>query len=75
MNEKIKINWYRCKVDKAEMSKLTQTSDFRGLCQVIPQLALFFATCALCWFLFHKMGWSNWHWMLPVLLLALFIHG
>ncbi|MEO6845997.1 MAG: fatty acid desaturase, partial [Chthoniobacterales bacterium] len=42
---------------------------------VIPQLALFFATCALCWFLFHKMGWSNWHWMLPVLLLALFIHG
>jgi len=41
MNDQIKINWYRCKVDRKVMSELMQPSNARGFLQVIPQLALF----------------------------------
>ena len=44
MTEQIKINWYRCKVDKAEMSALMRKSDARGFLQAGGQLLLFAVT-------------------------------
>ena len=75
MNEQIKISWYRSKVDKKLMSELMRTSDFRGLCQVIPQLALFFVTGTLAYFAFRNVHASNWPWAVPLLYCALFLHG
>ncbi len=75
MTEHIKINWYRCKVDKAVMSKLMRKSDTRAFAQVIPQLSLFAATATLANLAFLNVHKSNWRSSLPVLLLALFVHG
>jgi fatty acid desaturase len=75
MNENIKINWYRCKVDKKVMSELMKTSDARALRQVIPQLALFAATGTLAYLAFLNVHASNWKWSMPLLLAALFLHG
>ena len=75
VNEQIKINWYRCKVDKKLMSELMKTSDARALAQVIPELALFFVTGSLCYAAFLQIHPNTWIWAVPLLLAALFIHG
>ncbi len=75
MNEQIKINWYRCKVDKKVMSELMKTSDFRGFCQVIPQLALFLTTGLLAYAAYLQIDAKTWMWAVPLTLLGLFVHG
>ncbi|MBI2517411.1 MAG: fatty acid desaturase [Opitutae bacterium] len=75
MNEQIKINWYRCKVDKALMSELMRRSDTRAFTQVLLQLALFAATGALAFKIHRHLDGNNWPWMLPLLLGVLFLHG
>ena len=75
MNEQIKINWYRTKVDKKVMSELMKTSDFRGFCQVIPQLALFLVTGTLAYMAYLNIHVTNWMWSVPLLIVALFVHG
>jgi fatty acid desaturase len=75
MTEQIKINWYRCKVDKAAMSELMQRNDARALAQAIPQLLLFGLTATLAYLAFLNLNIRNWQWALPILLLALFVHG
>lgn len=75
MNEPIKINWYRSKVDKQLMSALMKTSDFRGFCQVIPQWTLFLTTGTLAYLAYLQIHVTNWMWSVPLLLLALFVHG
>ena len=75
MDEPIKINWYRCKVDKAVMSALMRKSDARAFAQVIPQLLLFAATGTGAYVAFLNVHVTNWPWALPLLLLALFVHG
>jgi fatty acid desaturase len=75
MNEQIKISWYRCKVDKRVMSELMKTSDLRGFCQVIPQLALFLGTGTLAYLAYRQIDAANWIWSVPLLLAALFVHG
>ena len=75
MNEQIRINWYRCKVDKAVMSELMRKSDARAFAQVIAELLLLAATGTLAYFAFLNVHASNWRLSLPLLLLALFVHG
>ncbi|MDD5199422.1 MAG: fatty acid desaturase [Terrimicrobiaceae bacterium] len=75
MNEQIKINWYRTKIDRQVMSELMKSSDFRGLCQVVPQFALYLTTGALSYLAFLNIHAANWQWSVPLLLLALFAHG
>jgi fatty acid desaturase len=75
MTDQIKINWYRCKVDKALMSELMRKSDARGFAQVIPQLLLFAFTGTIAYIAFLNVHKYNWKWSLPLLLLALFVHG
>jgi fatty acid desaturase len=75
VNDQIKINWYRCKVDKKVMSELMRSSDLKGLATVVPQLAFFFFTAAMAWLAYVNLHASNWRWALPLLLVALFVHG
>jgi len=75
MTDQIKINWYRTKVDRAVMSALMRKSDARALAHVIPQLLLFVVTGTLAYLAFLNVHASNWPWALPLLLLALFVHG
>jgi fatty acid desaturase len=75
MTEQIRINWYRSPVDKAVMSGLMRKRDGRALLQVVPQLALFALTGTLAYLAFLHVHRSNWPSALPVLLLALFVHG
>ena len=67
MTESIKINWYRCKVDKALMSELMRKSDARAFLQVIPQFALFVLTGTLAYLAFRHLNSLNWPTALPLL--------
>jgi len=75
MNEQIKINWYRCKVDMKVMSELMKTSDWQGLKQCLGQLALFFATGTMAFLAYKNINAANWTWAVPFMLFTLFIHG
>src|SRR5271154_3909703 len=75
MNESIKINWYRTKVDKPVMSALMRKSDAKAFAQVVPQLLLFAVTGTLAYLAFLNVHQDNWPWALPLLLLAVFVHG
>ena len=70
-----KINWYRCKIDKKQMTELMKTSDFHGLRQVICQLGLFCATGMLAFSAAQSVTITNWPWSVPVVTVALFMHG
>ena len=75
VNEQIKIDWYRTKVDKQVMSELMRKSDARAFAQVLPQLGLFVLTGALAYLAFLNVHPATWPWALPLLLLALSVHG
>jgi fatty acid desaturase len=75
VDQPVKINWYRTKVDKAVMSELMRKSDARAFAQVIPQLLLFVVTATLAWLAYRNVHADNWPWSVPLVLLALFVHG
>jgi fatty acid desaturase len=75
MHDKLKVNWYRTKVDKAIMSELMRRSDARAFAQVIPQLGLYALTGTLAYLIFLRLDATNWPWAVPLLLLALLAHG
>ena len=70
-----KINWYRCTVDKEVLRALMQTSDAKAFRQVFCQIGLFCTTGALAYAAFLQIHASNWMWSVPLLYLALFVHG
>ena len=70
-----KIKWYRTKVDKDLLGELMKTSDLHGLRQVICQLGLFFVTGLLANSAAQKVSTTNWFWSMPLLIIALFVHG
>jgi len=75
MNEQININWYRCPVDKAVMSRLMKKDDVKGLRQALLQLGLYALTATLSYLAYAGINAGNWPWMVPVLLFCLFWHG
>ncbi len=70
-----KINWYRTKVDKKVMSELMKQDNWHGFVQVGLQLGLFITTGLLAYAAFLNISAANWMWAVPLLLLALFVHG
>jgi|UniRef100_UPI00404A8D4C fatty acid desaturase len=75
MAEKIKISWYRCKVDREVMREFIRKSDAKGLAHVIPSILLYATTATLAYFAFVNLNATNWPTALPLVLLALFVHG
>ena len=70
-----KITWYRSPIDRETMSRLMQKSDAKGLIHAGLHLALFATTTTLAYIAFQNVTNSNWAWSVPVLLLAVFVHG
>ncbi len=64
----LKIDWYRCPIDKAVLSSLVQKSDAKGFVQAAGHLGLWMATGTACLMLFNA---SQWLWFF----IALFLHG
>jgi len=75
MNEQIKINWYRTKVDRQLMSALMKRSDFKALRQSLLQLGLFALTATLSYLAFRHITAANWYVSVPLLFFCLFLHG
>ena len=65
---KARIAWYRSPVDRETMALLNQRSDWKGLRQTLGHLGLLALTAATAWYAAERR-------LLPVLLLALFLHG
>jgi fatty acid desaturase len=75
LQKEIKITWYRSRVDRATMSHLMQKSDARGFVHASLHLALFAATATLACLAWACVTPTNWIWSVPLLLLAVFVHG
>ena len=71
----IRINWYRSPIDRAVLSRLVQRNDARAFTQVLLQLGLFALTAAIAYAIYRRIDAGNWPWMVPLLLLSLFVHG
>ena len=68
VRKNLKINWYRCPIDKKVLRVLIQKSDRQGCFQAGGHLALFICTGALTYYFFEQ-GW----WIAFLVLLSL--HG
>jgi len=64
----LKIDWYRCPIDKQILSGLVEKSDAKGLFQAVGHLGLWVLTGALSYVFFTTQAWG---WFL----FALFLHG
>ena len=69
------IDWYRTPIDRDDLNHLMQRSDLRGWLQVLPHLGAWFLSGWLAYLSFDALSTDNWLWMLPALILTLFIHG
>ena len=74
-DDSLKVNWYRCPIEKAELQKLMRRNDLRGWLQTGCHLGLFFITGFLAYFALVNITLDNWTWSLPLALTTLFIHG
>ena len=68
VRQQLRINWYRCPIDRAQLCALSHRSDVRGLLQAGGHLGLVVATGILCWVLYLQQQCYG-------LLVALFLHG
>ena len=68
VRKSLKINWYRCPIEKKELSRLVQKSDAKGLFQSVGHLGLWVLTGVCSWALFTAGNWWGFA-------LALFLHG
>lgn len=69
------ISWYRCPIDREQLQKLMQRNDFRGWLQTIAHLGWFFTTAGLAYLAYLNVSMTNWYWSVPLLVVALFVHG
>lgn len=70
-----KITWYRCQIDKARLNELMQCSDWQGFRQAGGHLGLWLVTGSAAYLTFRHITTANWYWSVPLLLVALFVHG
>ena len=69
-----KIGWYRSPIDKDLLLDLMKRSDVKGWRQTLLHLVCLFSlgAASLIW---AELNPVNYVWMLPLLLVTLFIHG
>ena len=76
--EQTKLAWYRSPIDRDLLSELTQRSDYKGWKgwrQTLLHLGLFFLTGSVASLIWSDLNSVNYLWMVPLLIVALFIHG
>ena len=69
------VDWYRVPVARDRLEQLMKRSDLRGWLQTIAHLGFFFLTAALAYAAYLNVSAANWFYSVPLLLLALFVHG
>ena len=69
------IHWYRSTIDKDVLAGLLTRNDPRGWFQTLAHLGLFFVTGALAYAAFQNITPNNWYASVPLLAVALFVHG
>lgn len=57
VRKKLKIDWYRCPIDRGKLRELTARSDVKGLLQSVGHLALIAATGTLSILFFERGLW------------------
>ena len=70
-----KIGWYRSPIDKDLLLDLMKRSDVKGWRQTLLHLVLFVFTGIAASLIWAELNPVNYVWMLPLLLVTLFIHG
>jgi len=68
VRKNLRINWYRCPIERARLMQLSKRSNWRGLFQALGHLSLVSLTGFVSWFLFNQEQW-------PGFFAALFLHG
>ena len=66
--QKLRIKWYRCPVDRESLKELGQKSDLKGLLQAGGHLALLGLTGTCAWLATGRLAW-------PWVALIIFCHG
>ena len=69
------ISWYRTPLEAGVLAGLMKRSDLKGWLQTLAHLGLFFLTATLAYLAYLNLNTTNWPWSIPLLLVALFIHG
>ncbi|MFT6302321.1 MAG: hypothetical protein ACI9XK_000583 [Granulosicoccus sp.] len=64
----LKIDWYRCPIDRKVLAKLIARDDARGLFKASGHLTLWIVTGALCFYFFMQSMWLTFF-------ITLFLHG
>ena len=70
-----RVAWYRSPIDRAVLAELMRRNNVRAWAQTLCHLGLFFATGAAAYLVFAHIDHGNWPWAVPLLVLALFVHG
>ena len=70
-----KIGWYRSPIDRDLLLDLMKRSDVKGWRQTSLHLGLFIFTGCAASLIWAELNPVNYVWMLPLLLVTLFIHG
>ena len=65
---KRRINWYRSPVEAADLARLNQRSDWRGMVQTLAYLAVLVCSGGLAWFAVGRA-----HWLVVIALI--YLHG
>lgn len=74
-SDELNVDWHRVPVPRETLEQLMRRSDLRGWLQTLAHLGLFFFTGALAYAAFLNVSSTNALWAIPLLLLALFVHG
>lgn len=64
----LRVEWYRCPVDRNRLRELSKRSNRKGFCQALGHLVLFICTGSL---VYHYSVQQEW----PLFTIALFAHG
>ncbi len=70
-----KIQWYRSAVDPQLLAEWMQCSDWQGYRQAVGHFGLWVVTGLLAYLAFRQISAPNAYWSVPLLLVALFVHG
>ena len=68
IRKKLKVNWYRCPVDKKKLKELSTPSDLKGLTYAVGHLGLWLSTGILTYINYAESNWLSFT-------IAIFLHG
>ncbi len=74
-DNEVRIRWYRTPIEREVLVELMKRNNFLGWLQTILHLGLFFTTAILAYLAFLNISAANWFWSVPLLIVALFVHG